>query len=48
MARFGPLGPKPDPPVVTNVFVDINFVGKVSQVVAGCILARYARLRGKA
>ena len=32
MARFGPSGPKPDSLVVTNVFVDINFVGKVSQV----------------
>ena len=28
----GLSGPKADPLVVTNVFVDINFVGKVSQV----------------
>ena len=33
LARFGPSGPKPDPLVVTSAFVDINFVGKVSQMV---------------
>ena len=33
LARFGPSGPKPGPLVATNVFVDLDFVGKVSQVV---------------
>ena len=38
LARFGPSGPKPDSLVVTNVFVDVNFVGKVSQLVCRAFL----------
>ena len=33
MTRFGPSGPKPDSLVVINMFVDVNFVGKVCEVV---------------
>ena len=35
LAGFGPSGPKLDFLVVTNVFVDVNFVETVSQLVRG-------------
>ena len=38
LARFGPSGPKPDSLVVTNVFVDVDFVETVPQVVRRAFL----------
>ena len=43
MFRFGPLGPKPDPVVVTTAFAEVNFVEKVSGHARRACLARFAR-----
>ena len=43
MFCFGPLGPKPDPVVVTTAFAEINFVEKVSGHSRRARLSRFAR-----
>ena len=43
LIRFGPLGPKPDPLVVTTAFAEVNFVEKVSGQARRACLARFAR-----